>query len=196
MYKVVAIILAAGYSTRMGEQNKLAVVWKKQPLLCHVMEAALASELAQVVVVTGHEAKIVGALVDPAALIVHNPDFRKGMSSSICVGVSKAIELQADAVIVLLGDMPLVTSHHINQIINTAANAPVGSLVQASAGGVPGNPVLFPQNCFNNLQSLKGDRGAKEIVSRNRPRVISVEIGDAARRDFDTKEAFSLERDA
>ena len=54
MSALAGIVLAAGTSSRFGAANKLLAAWKGQPMLRAVVEAALATELDPVIVVTGH----------------------------------------------------------------------------------------------------------------------------------------------
>src|SRR5438105_15789882 len=81
---VVAIILAAGRSTRMGAANKLVADIGGEPMVRRVAEAALASAAATVLVVTGHqEAEVRAALAGLGVSFVHNPDYAVGLSSSL-----------------------------------------------------------------------------------------------------------------
>ncbi len=183
---VVGIILAAGQSKRMGETNKLTEHWRGKPLIRHVFDAAVNSSLDEVIVVTGHEAQDVEAVL-PGARFVHNEDHQSGMGSSIVTGV-KAIN-DADGVMILLGDMPLVTSAHINALLEALSDHGE-AIVVATNQGKPGNPVLFGKVYFSELEKLEGDRGARKLIEQS-DKVIAVEIGEAAARDFDNPEAFA-----
>ena len=75
---VVAIILAAGRSTRMGGPNKLLAELGGKPLVRIVTEQALASKAERVIVVTGHQAdQVERALQGLNVTFVHNPEFRR-----------------------------------------------------------------------------------------------------------------------
>ena len=192
--RIFGIVLAAGRSTRMGDINKLIKVWNGRPLVAHVVEAAVSSSLAKVLVVTGHQRETVVQQINKKAMSVHNPDFATGMASSVKVGVNRAGELGADAALILLGDMPLVTTGHIDGFIQTfnaaCARSGTAPIVQASLRNKPGNPVLFPVSLFPELLKLEGDAGARNLIKRHSENRILVEIGEAAARDFDTPEAF------
>lgn len=187
---VVGVILAAGRSTRMGERNKLTTDWKGKPLVLHVTEAALKSHLLKVIVVTGHQANQLATLLGPDVIKVHNPDYRDGMASSLRAGIAQGRQLGAAAILILLGDMPLVTSHHIDLLLHEMRESPPDCIVQALGGGRHGNPVLFPACYFDELLKVEGDNGAKTVIEAHREKVKTVEIGQAARRDFDTVESF------
>lgn len=174
------VVLAAGRSTRFGEDNKLLAQWNGKPLVRHVVDAALGSRLDRLAVVTGHEADKVKAALPAVAPLIHNYEYRDGMAGSLRAGCYR---LQGHMpVIVLLGDMPLVTSAHIDRLIDAFDGE---TIVAATCDGEIGNPVLFPKTFFATLKSLDGDRGARAILAEEQ--LVTVEIGEAAARDFDTE---------
>ena len=191
-HKVIAVVLAAGRSTRMGEINKLLEPWQGQPLVTHVVEAALGCDgICDIVVVTGHQAERIETGVTDGVEFVHNPHYASGMASSLKTAIEWAGAREPDGVLVMLGDMPLVNSAHIGQMLAAFAEAGRRAIVQATNRGEPGNPVLLPTDLFDELLQIDGDRGARAIIAAHADRVISVEIGTAAARDFDTPEAFA-----
>lgn len=189
--KTIGIVLAAGQSTRMGSHNKLTTTWHGKPIVCHVVEAARASELSKLVVVTGHQADLVTKALNSDIQTLHNPHYRTGMASSLKTGIKYAQAIGADAALVLLADMPLVTAEHINHILEASRLQDQTSIIQASCDGKPGNPVWFTSDLFEDLLQISGDQGARDIVRKNRDSLVTVEIGEAAKRDFDTPEAFA-----
>ena len=83
-HKVIAVVLAAGRSTRMGEINKLLETWKGRPLVSHAVDAALdCVGLCDTVVVTGHQAERIEAGVTDGVQFIHNPHYASGMASSL-----------------------------------------------------------------------------------------------------------------
>src|ERR1700745_468190 len=96
-----AIVLAAGMSTRMG-QNKLLLDFKDKPLIAHAVDTLLASEIDEVIVVLGNEAEQVQEkLRGRQVRLVENPDFREALSTSVRAGVN-AVSRQADGIMVYL----------------------------------------------------------------------------------------------
>ena len=188
--KVIGIVLAAGQSNRMGWENKLTKNWRGRPLVAHVVDAARSSSLSDVVVVTGHQAKLVAEQCGGDVTLVHNPDFATGMASSLRVGIAQAQRLGTDAALILLGDMPLVGSSDVDAIVDAYNGSGTAAIVQATGQGNPGNPVLFDHTLFAELLSLEGDMGARNVVKNHADKRLLVEIGDAAARDFDTPAAF------
>lgn len=186
---ICGVILAAGQSTRMGPRNKLLEFWQGKYLVRHVVDAALESQLEDAVVVLGHEADAVVVELPDGFPTLVNEDFANGMAGSIRAGLERLP--RASHVLILLGDMPLVTKDHINALI-TVFKSHNGSdcIVVATNNGEWGNPVLFGANYFSALQLLEGDVGARSVMSAHKDKVIEVEIGQAAAKDFDTPEAF------
>ncbi len=118
---VAAVILAAGRSTRMGGPNKLLAELGGKPLVRIVTEQALASKAQGVIVVTGHQAEQVEkALQGLKVKFVHNPDFAEGLASSVKTGVA-AVPENADGAVICLGDMPLISAHLIDRLIEAFA---------------------------------------------------------------------------
>ncbi|MEM8750493.1 MAG: nucleotidyltransferase family protein [Pseudomonadota bacterium] len=193
---VSGIVLAAGQSSRMGPHNKLTTPWRGKPLVAHVVDAALESDLDDFVVVTGHDREAIEMIFPSHIKTVHASDYAKGMAHSLSAGVqaSAARPPWPDGIMVLLGDMPLVSSAHINALVSAFAKAKANGIaapiVVATSDGERGNPVVFDRSFADDLLALSGDEGAKQIVASNFDSVVTVEIGAAARRDFDTPDAF------
>lgn len=187
--KIAAIILAAGKSSRMGGPNKLLAEVEGQTLVRHAAQAALGSNVSQCILVTGHMAEDISKAVDGLDLqIAYNPDFADGMAGSIRVGMS-AVDTDVEAVVVLLGDMPGITSATLGGLIETYRNSERALIVTATAGGKRGNPVLWDKRFFGALKTLTGDIGARHVIAENPEFVRDYEIGAAARLDLDTPEA-------
>jgi molybdenum cofactor cytidylyltransferase len=188
---VAAVLLAAGRSTRMGPANKLLARLDGKPLLGHVLDATRASKARTVIAVTGHEQELTRPLAESSgALVVHNPDFREGLSTSLAAGI-RAVPQDCDGAIILLGDMPRITPEMIDRMIDIFAAAPEGSIIMAAHGGVRGNPVLWPRRHFEALTRISGDTGARGLIGEHARDVIAVELGEAAAFDLDTPEALA-----
>ncbi|WP_346906927.1 molybdopterin-binding/glycosyltransferase family 2 protein [uncultured Roseibium sp.] len=186
-----AIILAAGKSSRMGGPNKLLAELDGKTLVQHAVEAAQGAGLAQTILVTGHMADRIGAEISDFQIdVVHNPDFADGMAGSILTGM-KALDPSLDAVIILLADMPGITSETLIGMIGAYADSPKALIVTATAEGKRGNPVLWDKRFFDGLKALNGDIGARHLIAENPEFVLEYEIGLAARLDLDTPEALA-----
>lgn len=161
---VAAVILAAGRGSRFGREPKLLAELDGKPLLRHVAQAALASQARPVLAVVGAEAERVGeALAGLDLQLVPNPRFAEGLSTSLKAGFA-ALPRAAEAAIVLLGDMPLVTCDTIDRlIVEWRAGKP--ATVVPTWHGRRGNPVLLSRVLQPEIEALKGDRGAGPILA-------------------------------
>jgi molybdenum cofactor cytidylyltransferase len=187
---VAAIILAAGRSTRMGGPNKLLAEFRGKTLVRIVTEQALASKARGVIVVTGHQAaEVQKSLHGLKVKFVHNPDFAGGLASSVKSGIA-AVADDADGAVVCLGDMPLISAHLIDRLIEAFA-PDSGSLIAVPVSdGRRGNPVLWSRRFFKELMTLDGDIGARHLILRHSETVAEVPVeGRGAFLDIDTPQA-------
>ena len=177
--RIAALVLAAGRSSRMGEANKLLCPIDGQPMLLYAVNAALASCCVQTMVVSGHQHQAIEALVAgyPVSL-VRNSDYREGMSSSLRCGL-RALPPDLDGVVVLLADMPRVTTAHIERLIDAFA-ADRSAIIVPERGGRRGNPLLWPRRRFAALLALTGDNGARQLLEAYVAEVRRVTIDDEA----------------
>jgi molybdenum cofactor cytidylyltransferase len=186
---VSAIVLAAGQGRRMGAL-KLALPLGPKSVLRHVVDAALASPVGEVVVVLGHGAAELGAELPKHSRLrsVYNPDFVQGQSSSLKAGIN-ALNPKAEGVVFLLGDQPLVTPETIDALVATFQNYPA-AIVQPLYRGIPGNPVLFARALFPELLQVTGDRGGRELLDTHRTELAAVDLDSEAPDDIDTGEDY------
>jgi molybdenum cofactor cytidylyltransferase len=187
---VAAIVLAAGRSTRMGGPNKLLAEINGRPLVRIAAEQALASRARPVIAVTGHQRDKVEAALDGLdVVLIHNPDFADGLSTSVKAGVV-AVPDDVDGVIVCLGDMPQVNAPLIDKLL-AAFDPEKGALVVVpTIGGKRGNPVVWSRRFFPELATLQGDTGARHLIASFPEAVVEVPLsGTAALVDVDTPDA-------
>jgi len=189
-----AIILAAGRSTRMGS-NKLLEDLNGKPLVRHVAEAALASKARPIFIVSGHQPERLSVALEGLPLaFIHNPDFADGLSISLKTGIA-TLPAEVTAVIVLLGDMPLISSMAINEVIMAFEAAPEKIAAVPVYGGEWGNPVLLSQALFAEVARLQGDAGARKLLQGRAGDVLEVPVAsDAVLIDLDTPEALAKAR--
>ena len=162
--RTVLVLLAAGRSERFGDLgSKLDKPFLNRPVGVHV---AVALEdlpfLARIAVVGA-------AKVDYAAhgfTVVRNGDPDDGMARSVRLGVQRAKDLSADAVLIALADMPRVTATHIYNMVDATAGP--DTVVASSDGVMPKPPAIFGRDRFDFLLTLDGDAGARDIVRAGR----------------------------
>jgi molybdenum cofactor cytidylyltransferase len=188
---VAAIILAAGQSRRMGGPNKLLAHFNGEPLVRQIAERALASKADPVIVVTGHHASDIGdTLRGLNVRIVHNADFADGLATSLKTGLAVVPE-DAGGALMLLADMPGVTTAIIDKLIDAFHARSAPAIVLPTVSGKRGNPVLWARAFFPELMTVTGDTGARHILALHEDAVERVEVGAAAGVDVDTPEALA-----
>jgi molybdenum cofactor cytidylyltransferase len=185
---VATVVLAAGRSTRMGGPNKLLQPVDGKPMVAHAVDAALASNAASVVVVTGHQAEQVEeALAGRIIRVVRNPSFADGLSGSLAVGLD-ALPENTDAVLVCLGDMPRITARHLDRLIAAYDPEDDRAIVVPTFDGKRGNPVLWDRRFFAAMRDVAGDVGARHLIGENADLVAEVAMDEAVLFDVDTPE--------
>ena len=190
------IILAAGTATRMGRPKQL-LRFGDRCLLQHVIDAAAASCLDEILVILGHRAEEIRARLrfppGRAMRIVVAADYNQGQSASLRAGL-RAAGPQASAAAVLLADQPGVTSQVINRVAAAylAAGAPVARAVYADADGarVPGHPVFLARRIWPEVDKLPGDQGARALISAHPEWLLEIPIEGKPPRDIDTTEDY------
>src|SRR3984893_9817722 len=182
-----AIILAARMSTRMG-QNKLLLSFKGKTLIAHAVDTLLESEVDEVVVVLGHEAEQVRAqLQGKQVRLVHNPDYRDGLSPSVRAGVG-AVSPQVEGIMISLADQPLLEPADVNFMVKAFALAKDAhkSIVVPLFHGQRGNPVILNSSYREAMLEVVGDVGCKRVIKRYPDNVFGVEMEtDHVVRDVD-----------
>lgn len=185
--KPAAVILAAGASSRMGD-NKLLKQWRGKPLLCYAVNAAAdakaAGLLSFVAAVCGRDARMTKRILAPADAVVHNADYRRGIASSLICGLD-ALPAQCCGVVVLLGDMPCITRADIAAVI-TMWEETNCDIVAAAHKGKRGHPVLLSGRVLPKVRQLSGDIGASALFG-----AFDIRLANAGRgvlTDIDTPE--------
>jgi molybdenum cofactor cytidylyltransferase len=153
--RVVAVVLAAGSSTRLG-RPKQDILVNGETLL----------ERAE---------RIARAVADDVIVVTDrlNPDAKEGVASSIRAGVRLA---GGDArILITLCDQPLVTVEHLRALLTV--DAPI---VATGYAGIVGAPAVFAPELIPHLLGLQGDRGARTIIESRRDVAVIIPFEDAA----------------
>jgi molybdenum cofactor cytidylyltransferase len=200
---VSAVVLAAGMSTRMG-QNKLLLNFREKPLIVHAVDTLLASDIDEVIVVLGHEIEKVRdqlersiGLANKAASgkpvrLSQNPDYQNGLSTSVRTGV-EAVSRQANGIMIYLADQPLLEPEDVNRIVAgfAAAKEVNKSIVVPFFRGERGNPVILDASLRDSILGIVGDVGCKGVIKRYPEKVYAIEMeNDHVVRDVDDVQAF------
>jgi len=190
------IILAAGASSRMGRSKPLLPL-RGRPLLQHVLDAAVASRLDEIVLVLGNQAdEVRGALELPEASrarVVVNADWARGQSTSLRLGLRRA-RPSAAAAAILLGDQPGIGAALIDRVARAFLDAglPAARPVYSGADGsrIPGHPVFLARRIWSEVDKLGGDEGARALLATRADWLLQVPVQGEAPADIDTWEDY------
>ena len=188
-----AVVLAAGLSSRMGGPHKLLLDFGGEPILRRVVRTVLAVEPVEVVVVTGYRAPEIRAALDGLRVrCVHNAAFAEGQPGSVTTGI-KALSEFCHAVMIVLGDQPLLTPAALTCLIEAYRRVPDGrSILVPARGGRRGNPVLFAARHIPEIQAGHMKLGCRRLIESYPDQVALIEMeDDAFVLDCDTPEDYA-----
>jgi molybdenum cofactor cytidylyltransferase len=185
-----AVVLAAGSSTRMGE-NKLLLALDGETVVSRAVRAASSAALDPIIVVLGHEANLVrAALAGLPCRMIWNPDHARGKGTSLQAGIAEVErETTAGAAVVLLADMPFVTAEMIARV---AARDPVAPapMVVSRYGEVNAPPILYDRSLFAELLTLPEQACGKEMVRRHGHEATILDWPERTLADIDRPEDY------
>lgn len=195
MPRIGLVLLAAGESRRMGSPKQLLDV-DGVPMLRRAAMCALAASLDPVVVVCGAARDEVRRTVADLPLrVVDNERWSEGVGTSIRAGLDAAMAHEPDAVVIALGDQPLLTPATFALLAATWERE--GTPVVASEyAGTVGAPALFAKSVFPNLLALPEDQGCKKVILQMPEHLVArLPCPDAAV-DIDTPDEYARFREA
>ncbi len=181
---ITAVILASGFSKRMG-CNKLLLPVEGKAMIAHVFDAVRQAGFEQTGVVTGFDS-IAQLAVGNGFQAVDNDSPEIGQSHSVVLGVQKTS--QSAGWMFFNGDMPWLKSDTIGKLLEYADAA---HIVVPRYGSRPGQPVYFPAAFKAELLALTGDHGGRTIIRNHPDRVCYVPIDNIRQGvDVDTPEGY------
>jgi molybdenum cofactor cytidylyltransferase len=150
---ILVAIMAAGRSSRFGSDK----------LVANIGGTTLGECALRLARATGHPLIWIGSGNgwEPSNCeVVQNPAADQGMGTSVALAAKIATERQASALMILLADMPLVSTELLQAMLRQGA-----PVCCRYPDGNPGPPALFPAGNFTVLTQLNGDVGARQILA-------------------------------
>ncbi len=189
MANIVAIIVAAGSASRMGEIKQL-LPWKKTSLLGNAIEQVLKTSISSIVTVLGANYNLIlGEIKNLDTEIIHHKNWKEGIGTSIAFGVNHIIEKpNTEAVLIMLADQPLIDSEYLDKLINNHLSNP-SKITATQYHKNIGVPAIFPQKYLPQLSKLTGDSGAKNLLNDPKTSVLALDPGNKIL-DVDTPEDY------
>jgi molybdenum cofactor cytidylyltransferase len=161
---IAGVILAAGEARRYGQPKPL-LEWRGEPFIRHVIGVARGAGLAPVVVVSGaYTPQVRQACAGLEVVLVHNPDWQAGQSSSLQAGL-RLLPPQTGGAVFFLADQPQIPISLVRSLVETHA-ASLQPVVAPMVDGRRANPVLFDRITFPDLMALQGDVGGRALFAK------------------------------
>jgi len=176
---IAGIILGAGEGNRMGKE-KLLLPLGHQCILEWVIKAAHSSLLGKIFLVIRPEDNKLAEIGKKWAIEINfNPDYSRGMSTSIQKALLQINSREINGFLLILGDQPFITPAIINQLI--ASFTPGNhEIVVPYYKEKRGNPVLFDIFWKDELMSVTGDVGGRVLIKKYPEKVKKIIIPDEA----------------
>lgn len=194
MSMIVAVVLAAGESSRMGRPKALLPIDGIR-FIERIVTALKSSGVAKIIVVLGHNAEDMRRKIDdlPVTIII-NPEYKKGQLSSLQTAIhyleTSPIGAGVDGILVHLVDHPYVNPQLVKLMIDRFEES--GKLIVVPRfRGRRGHPVLFSKRLFPELRSAPMEQGAKTVVHAHQAETLEIETeNEGVTIDIDTPEEY------
>lgn len=188
--RIGALILAAGEGSRMGGMPKCLIRVNGQTLLFRLQSAMAATEVAQIVAVTGyHAASIEAELATLSVNVVRNPEPAQGQQSSVRIGL-QALGADFDVIVIALADQPGIGSEELSELISAFRQRPLGThIVLPVVDGQRGNPVAVSGELIAQLLAGQLKGGLRAYIDAHPELVYRMATGNQNfTLDLDTRE--------
>jgi CTP:molybdopterin cytidylyltransferase MocA len=173
---IAAAILAAGGSRRLGRPKQLLPVGDGTLIELVVARVCAASCDRFALVVGAHATEVAARVQRYPVDIVDNADWQEGLGSSVRAAARWAHGINAHALLLCVVDQPKLSTAHLDQLVDTFRQT--GDVVGSRYAGTVGVPAIFGAACFDELEALAGDRGARSLLGRLGTRVVDWPDGE------------------
>lgn len=188
---IVAVVLSAGESSRMGRPKALLPI-DGQTFIEKIVSALRQTRIGKVLVVLGHKAEELRAHMEhlPVEILI-NPDFKLGQLSSLQTAVCRLLpDTDCDGMLVHLVDHPYLDPELVDEMIR-CFYVSKRLIVVPRQKGRRGHPVIFGRQLFAELLDAPLDQGAKAVVNAHRADTLEVETDqEGIIVDIDTPELY------
>lgn len=183
-----AVVMASGFSRRMGKENKLLLDINGSKVVEYILRTLEQSDIDQIILVSNNsEIMDIGRQYSCRIQVNSHPE--KGISASIKEGCKQCN--MSDGIMLTQADQPLLTVKTINKLVD-AFNLFPNNIIIPCYDNINASPVIFPNKYLKELSNLEGDRGGKVIINKNRDKVVYVAIKEKKESyDIDTIEDYN-----
>lgn len=169
MKKIDAILMASGFSSRFGENNKLLTTYKGKPLAKYTIELVCSLDFNRVIFVTAHnDVSLLAEGLDVLQIKNENP--KKGQRESVRLGVQAS---DADFYMLFPCDQPLLDTYTVETIAHRATD---GNIIYPVYKDMPGNPCLFAKKYRRELLELEPGQYPRIVRQRHRESCVEIQV--------------------
>jgi molybdenum cofactor cytidylyltransferase len=192
MAEITAIVLAAGESLRM-KKVKMLLPFKGKTIIEKVLENIALSEVNRTIVVLGANGDQILKVVEPLGTMhCFNDEYREGMLSSVKCGL-RSSPGESEAVMVFLGDQPMIGPDIINDIIQIFIQTEKGIIIPVF-NNRRGHPVLICSKYADDIERSDNRYSLRDFIEKFKDDVLEVAINSPViLRDIDTEEDYLKE---
>jgi molybdenum cofactor cytidylyltransferase len=193
---IVAVILSAGESSRMGRPKALLPI-EGVRFVEKIVSALKSTDVGNIIVVLGHNAEEMRQKIsDLPVTILINHDYKQGQLSSLQVAIrhleSSSEGSPVDGILVHLVDHPYISATLVDLMIKRFYETKK-LIVVPRFQGRRGHPVIFARALFSELLAAGPDQGAKPVVHAHRDDTLEIDTEDeGVLIDIDTPEEYRL----
>jgi CTP:molybdopterin cytidylyltransferase MocA len=188
---IVAVLLSAGESSRMGQPKALLPI-EGQTFIERIVTALKGSGLERIVVVLGSNADELRCKIEhlPVEIVV-NADYQRGQLSSLQTAIRHlASDPHCDGMLVHLVDHPYIEPNLVRAMLQRFADGQKLILVPRHRGK-RGHPVIFSRALFTELLNAPMEQGAKAVVNAHPEETLELDTEDVGiTLDIDTPELY------
>jgi molybdenum cofactor cytidylyltransferase len=187
--RIGAVLLAAGEGRRMGGIAKPLIRLQGVPLITRHLVALSGAGVDEVVVVTGFAREAIEEEVRSFTVtLAHNEAYAEGQQGSVRAGLA-ALNGPFDAVIVVLGDQPLIGASDLTELIGAFKKRPAGHVVVPVVQGERGNPIVLDAVARAQILASETNLGCRHLIERQ-PELVHIHESANTRfvTDLDTVE--------
>ncbi len=189
-----AIVLAGGFSSRMQTFKPLLKIGSKT-VTDRVIDLFADNKVEVLLVAGWRQEELKSGIRHRDITIIENPDYARGMFSSIQAGV-KHLSPECPAFFVMPVDIPLVRPATVARLLQTAAGHPE-KIIYPVFGNRRGHPPLIPAGLVPAITAWQQDGGLKAILESRADMALEIPVPDSyIHFDMDTPDDFkeALER--
>ena len=161
--EVSAVVLAAGFSRRMG-RDKLTLPLEGGTVLGETLRKLAPAGVRETIVVLNPASAVSREQLGRLGVkVVVNEKSHRGIATSLQAGLA-AVAPGSQGVIFVLGDQPLIPTAAYQRLLESYRRR-LPQVAYPVYRGRRGNPVIFDRRCWSQLLELEGDRGGRQLFS-------------------------------